>query len=68
MPTEAEAFVGFLILELGMSVTDLVELYRDDPEAARLLRGTVEANMIEDAYRRLGDLVHLIRPKREAAA
>ena len=67
MPTLAEALSGHAVFQLWATVTELVELYRDNPEAARLLRSDVEADLIEDAYRHLGDFVHLIRPKRDAA-
>ena len=65
MPPEPEAFAGYLSWQLGIAVTDLIERYRDSPAGHDII--LADADLIEDAYRRLGDFVHLIRPKREAA-
>lgn len=65
MPTEAEALAGYLAWQLAVNIDEVAQRYRDDPEFARLFRA--DLIRFEDAYRRLGDFVHLIRPQRDAA-
>lgn len=64
MPTEPEAVADHGVYQLGACIDELLEAYRDHPDAARIL--TANADLIEEAYRRLGNLVHLIRPRRAA--
>jgi len=66
MPTtELELIADHDCWSIGNLVDQLAELYRDEPEA----RSTIIANadMLEETYRRFGNLVQLIRPKEIAA-
>ena len=64
MPTAAELIADQLLHQLAMTVDQIIEAYRGEAHDTII----ADADLIEDAYRRLGDFVHLIRPKREAAA
>ncbi len=63
MPTETEQLADQLTHDLAVTVDQIIEAYRGEARDTIL----ADADLIEDAYRRLGDFVHLIRPKRDAA-
>lgn len=65
MPDTPEALADNTIHDLDAAVTNIIETFRIDRGAR--LNILTDAVLVEEAYRRLGNFVELIRPKKEAA-